>query len=405
MAAPNINICGFECGNNQETPVTENGAAASFQTTTKRTGSYALRINTTGDGNTFSRAELWGRDSAGQLADMNQATAYYRFYFRYATKPASGDEILFAAVASGGTIKFELRLKSDGTLAAYDSVPTLQDTGATVLASGTWYRIEVKVETGASAAFEVKLAEGDGTASVELSGTGNLTTGNNGFGAFGKVTNRNTQEVDFYYDDLAIGSTDYIGQGQCHIAVPSGNGTYTNATIGAGAGALWQQVDEVPHDSDTTYLLTTGTDGQAYTALFDAAAVLPAVQSVNAVKAVYACQRDGANTLDRLRFRSGSTDSDGADIIFGAGYTLIRADRIFTTDPNTSSAWLAANMSALEAGVIERDTNLCRITAIYLMVDVTLPVTQEVNMGSAINFVGSLPLDFGKNFREGKLNG
>lgn len=393
--AADTNICGFETGDVLELAALE--GAASIQTTTVRTGTYALRCNPTTSAT--GRAQIWGRNATtGQSGNFNLATAFYRLYFLWKTKPGTGDEEIFVATNSGGTVKFGVRLTSDAKLAVYDSAGVLLATGATVLSDNVWYRVEIKVETGTSAAWEVRLAVGDGTAAVEvssdISGTANLLTSNNARGFFGKAINRNSNTVDFYYDDIAIDSAGFPGPGKVTLAVATADGTFTAWTIGAGSGDKFQQIDEIPYDSDTTYLLSTATSGDAYTGVFDLAAALAPHTSINAVRAVWGCKRDGAgNGAIRLRLRSGAINSDTTgDVAIGAAYTTILLDQMFTTDPNTGSAWLAANMGALEAGCIERSANKTRLTAVYLMADVVPVGIQEVSMDGAVTPAGALSL-------------
>lgn len=208
VSAAIVNFTGFETGTTLEAFTT--GGTISLQSSVVRTANYALQVNstTTGTG-TFNILGLAG-DDTGRFGNLNISTAYYTFYFRYATKPAANDEPIFRANDDASTPKFELRLDSDSQLNAYDSDLTLLSSGTTVLAADTWYLIEVKVGTGVTGAYEVKIS-----GVSEYSGTGNLlaTKGNSQF-FLGKTTNRNGNTVDFYYDDFCVDNADYPGAGQ-----------------------------------------------------------------------------------------------------------------------------------------------------------------------------------------------
>ena len=158
-----IGLCGFETGDT----VQAIGVAGTHdvQGTVKRTGAYALRCNPTTTG--VGYVGLGGYNP--KPAAYNAATAYYPFLFRYATKPASNSEPLFTAASTTGANKFHIRINSAGNLSAHNRFGTLMATGSTVLAVDTWYRIDAKVGTGASAAWEVRI---DGVS--EISGTGDL---------------------------------------------------------------------------------------------------------------------------------------------------------------------------------------------------------------------------------------
>jgi len=248
--------------------------------------------------------------------------------------------------------------------------------GATTLALTTWYKIEIKCGTGAAADYEVKIGE-----TSEFSGTGSLHTNNNGALRVGKVINRNTQAVDFYYDDIAIDDAAYPGAGQSKIMVPNADGNYTTWTVGAGPADKWDCVNGIPYDAGS-YLLSTLTVGQAYTAALQSSADAGiSVISIFAVRAIAICTRDGAaNSTIRLRLRSTTTDSDTAsDRAIGAGVSA--TTKIYPTDPATAAAWTESGLNGCEVGAIERETtDKTRLLAAYLMVDY-VPLSTAGNRG------------------------
>lgn len=353
---------GFETGSAVE--VQALGGTASIQSSVTRGAwsIYSLRCNPATTATGF--ASVYGPLATfGNLGAYSAATVYYRFYFRYDTKPASGDEPIFVARQTGNATKLELRINSAGNLAAYDRTPTLLATGSTVLASGTWYRIEVKVGTGASAAWEVLI---DGVS--EISGTADLSTTNNGWSIMGKAFNRNGNTVDFYYDDCRASSTEYPGEGKVLLRAPSANGTYQTFSVGAGSGSHYQIVGEVPQDGDSSYLVSTLVADNAETEqLADAAADVGVISCAYAVAIV---KRDGASAgAVRTRLRSGSTDSDtNNNYAVTAAYTSV--GKLYDTDPATAAAWTRAGLNGCEVGVVEKSaTNRTRLAAAYLMFD------------------------------------
>lgn len=268
----------------------------------------------------------------------------------------------------------ELRLNSSGNLAVYDSTPTVQSTGSTTLSSGTWYCIELSNSQsgGVNNQWELKI-----NGSVEASGTFAIVNSVANV-IVGKTINRNGNSVDFYYDDVAISDSAYPGEGRCTLLVPNANGTYQTATIGAGAGSHYQNVDEVPHDSDTTYLVTDGASGAETEAMSDTAGASVS-GTVNCAKAMCVLKRDGAtNGSIKQRRRSGSTDSDlGSAFATTASYALCAS--LMDTDPATSSAWATSGIDGVEVGVVDQSANKTRVTACYLAVDYTAssPPVQE----------------------------
>ena len=361
-----VNICGFEAGDPDWETFDAGSGTFSVQTSIKRTGAYALRINPTTT--LTGRVRLQGLGTTGpEDAAINVATCYYRFYFYVATLPSANSEEICQVFNTTGVLKFTARITSAGKLQAYsnDGTTQLGSDGATTLSLNTWHRIELSVGTGASAAYEVKIA---GTS--ELSGTGNLGTGNNGGFSIGKVTNRNGQSVDYYYDDVAIDNAAYPGISQCKIMIPSADGNYTTFTIGAGSGDKWEQVKGIPPDGDTTYLVSTLVIGEAYTAAMQSCAQAGiAPISINAAKAIIVTKSNtGGASNGYLRLRSNTTDSNTTVAFVGSVYTNYA--KIFTTDPATSAAWTTGGLDGAEVGcVIDETTDGRRLTTCYLMVD------------------------------------
>jgi hypothetical protein len=354
-------ICGFETGDSGEANAT--AGTFSIQSSVKRTGSYALRVNPTTTGTGHYRV---GGERVSTAVAFSVATLYGRFYFRYATKPAANNEpfMLVADDDVSPNIKMELRLNSAGNILVYDQAGTgLLATGATALAQDTWYLIEFSCGNGASAAYEVKI---DGVS--EVSGTGNLQADNAGRVYLGKWVNRNGQTVDFFYDDVALSDSGFIGAGQSIMLLPNAVGTYDAFSIGAGAGAKYEQLDDVPHDSSTTYIVTSGAAGQAQTVGFQTMASAGVYGAVNAVKAIFYLAHSGVTGQVQTRVTSGGSDFDSIDIGTTSG-TYSEVERFYATDPATASAWSRAGVNAIEAGIEERDTDPSRWTFAGLLVD------------------------------------
>jgi hypothetical protein len=357
------NICGFETG--EFTEGTLNGTpTGSIQTGTVRSGTYAFRSNpTTTSTGYFALGGIASDGSTGGNVAFNLATAFYRFYFRYHVKPASGDEDIFWAATSGFGRKLNIALNSAGKLVVYDRTRTLVTTGTTVLNADQWYRINVKSGTGATAAWELLI---DGAS--EASGTADQSSSNNGLGLFGKVLNSSNQTVDFFYDDIVIDDSAEPGAGQVGVMIPASDGTFTAWTIGAGSGSKWQQLTDIPNNGDTSYLVSTAVVNGTYTAQMQTGSAAGITGTLNRVKALALMKRDGgSNGSVKLRFRSGSTDSDsGANFASTGSYTL--AASVFDTDPATSAAW--ASVDSLQVGAIEESgSNKTRMTEALVMVD------------------------------------
>ena len=355
-----VELCGFEMGNFLD--LWASSGTFSIQSTIKRTGSYALKINPTGTA--VGYGGLAAVNAAGQLVGMDLANVYARFYFRAETLPASSSEEIFMAQSTTASVKLTVRITSAGKLQVYDNTGTTQlgSDGATTLSTGTWYRIEVLVGTGGSANYELKI---DGI--TELSGTGDLLTSNNKEMAFGKVLDRNGQSVEFYYDDIYIDDAAFPGAGQIEVMQADGVGTYTDWTVGAGAGADWENVDEIPHDSNTTYLLSVNS-GDASTVTLESAAAAGISGVIKCVKGVLVVRENViATSAHSIRVRSGSTDSDSSDANL---ITQFRTQvRLLESDPADGLPWTTADLDGLEVGGVQNNAAQIRMTAAYVMVD------------------------------------
>lgn len=364
--AARINIIGFESGDLNPEPWTYSGTL-SISSTTVRTGGYALRVNPTTTATGLMRIGCFtaagGRDTACSVA-----TLYTRFYFRYATKPASGSEILYQARTSGDSVKFSLRLNSSGNLVAYDSAGSLLATGSTVLAQDTWYRIEPMVGTGASANWAVQL-----NGVTEISGSGaSLNASNNGRLFLGKVTDVSSQSVDFFYDDFAMDDAGYPGEGKIVRLVPNANGSTMQWTTGTGS-SNYLEVDDVPMGVGS-YVKNTGAANEV--ALFDLTDSSAAGISgtIRAVRPMVQARLDAAGTSAfSMRTRSGTTNTDLVAQALTTGGAYISTT--YATDPDTAGAWSTSAIDALEVGGIEANAVSTRLQDVHVYVEYTEAVT------------------------------
>jgi hypothetical protein len=369
-----LNICGFETGDMSEALTTS--GSVSIQSSVMRSGTYALRCNGTG-------AFRLGAARTTGTVNMAASVSYSRIYFRYDTKPAANDEPFAMVADSAPNIKLELRLTSTGVIKVYDNTGTnLVGTGATVLSSGTFYRIEFKCSTGNPSAWEV-LVNG----AVEVSGSSNLGGNPTAQIYLGKWVNRNGGSVDFFYDDVCVSDSAYPGDGKSLLFLPSGDGSFTTWTIGAGAGSKYEQVDELPPDGDTSYLISTQVLLDAYTAAMQDCATVGLSGTINCVKGIYLVK--GAGGFINTRIRGGGTNSDSANISINTVGAYVGIERLLALDPSTSAAWTTGGIDGAEVGVVEASTSVpTRVSAIFLLVDFV--PTSPTSPAGSVGFSGSL---------------
>src|SRR5439155_3887549 len=179
----------FETGNFSQTAAHTGG---SIVTSPALDGTYSLQLARS---NSIANAEI--RQSGSTY--YNLATAYYSFLFESTSNPGEGGVVNFQDTASG--YKAALHLSPTGKIQFYNINGQLLATGSTTLVSGQAYTISTKIGTGTNAAWEVRI-----NGNVEMSGTGNLGTNNNGSI---KLGGGSAYTTNYYYDDVAIASQGY----------------------------------------------------------------------------------------------------------------------------------------------------------------------------------------------------
>lgn len=356
-------MCGWELGDSSEAVATSGTFSVQSSITRGSWSTYALRVNPTTSAVGLFR--LSGVTTAGQPnnSSFSAATYYVRVYIRIDTLPGSASEEIIRINDTTGSAKFYLRITSVGQLAAYDATPTLITTGNISLSTGTWYRLEIKVGSSAGATVEWKI---DGA--TDVSTTATLSATNYGGITCGKSTNRNSQTIDVYYDDLLVSDSAYPGSGRCALLVPSANGNYQTWTIGAGTGSHYQVVDEVPPNT-SDYLTSTLVSGDAETEAIADSSTKNISGTITCVKHVMEAIRDGASNGSILaRLRSATTNSDAAAYTTTSSYALI--GKYFDTDPATSAAWTTSGIDGIETGAVENSvSNASRISFTGILVD------------------------------------
>jgi hypothetical protein len=186
-----VNFVNFESGDFSQAASHVGGAIVSSPVLG---GTYALQLQRSG-----SVANYEIRQSGTTY--YNLATAYYRFLFEITSNPGEGGVVNFQDTASG--FKAALHLSAANKLLFYGSTGTPLGTGSTTLVSGKVYDISAMIGTGSNAAWEI-LVNG----SIDMSGTANLGSANNGSLRLG---GNGAYIANYYYDDVAINSQAFPG--------------------------------------------------------------------------------------------------------------------------------------------------------------------------------------------------
>jgi hypothetical protein len=228
---------------------------------------------------------------------------------------------------------------------------TTRDTGA-VIPHLAWSHIGIDIKIAGSGGW-VKIYV-DGT--LALSYSGNTGTAQMNSAKFGPESIYSSyDQMHFYLDDIYLDDT----TGEDGLAVPpdlhleyitpNNNGNYSQLDGSDGNQVdNYLQVDERPHDSDTTY-----NEAQAADEKDSYAMTTVALQGGWSVEAVTPCAvvkktDGGVASKFALMLRENSVDWEGSAQDLLASYALISERR--ATDPG-GAAWDQDSLDAVEVGV------------------------------------------------------
>ena len=208
-------IDGFEHGIATSAVVFDNATGSpTIVTTPVRTGSRALSCAASGAGCYVRYTIPAGNRKVTQS-----------FYFRISSLPGSGTPE-FAAIGHT-TVKGVVRVNSSGACQALITGGLVQTHGTTLVA-GTWYRLDMVVDSSTGTwTLDWSIDGTSGTQATSSQTAADIT------GAYAGITTAST--ITVYYDDWAIatGSSDYpIGPHSVESLIPSADGTHNIGSSG-----------------------------------------------------------------------------------------------------------------------------------------------------------------------------
>jgi hypothetical protein len=329
---------GFEAGNREELgPV---GTGFTIQTTTKRTGAYALKLNPVTTGLGYVQINSPGAD--GSLTGGFGTDCRVQFYLYVAALPTANSEPL-CGFSTASVFTLYCGLRSDGKLELFGpTYATSLGVSTTVLSVDTWYLIDLKkTYTGADWDYELRIFDAaTGTGGSEVSGNTDTLSGTSvGNIGLGKCENKNGKGYEIYIDDLAISSGAYIAHPfQVEAQLPSADGTYTSWS------GDYTAIDEVPFGTDYQSSSTLNAKDSAVCGGFSN------TDTILSVKANHAAVRGISSALLQCFIRSNTTEVATTAVTLGG--TIACYAQLFQTNPDTLGAWALAALNALELGVI-----------------------------------------------------
>jgi hypothetical protein len=288
--------------------------------------------------------------NGSEFVDLTTSVTEFYTGFFFRTTSAAGTFNFFKwENASTGAVLGVLNI-NPGTqrIEAYTGAgAVLVGTGTHTLVNDTLYHIQVHVTiANAGGVLDVKLDD-----NVEITFVGDTQPG-----ADTTVTRyRWTSVSTSYFDSLTINNTTgaidntWPGILRFQRMLPTGPGNYVNNWSRNTGANNWDAVDEVPHDSDTTYLFTT--TANLYESFSMADHTLTNAVFKALLTAAIAKKDSGTVQLALgIRDNDNSTDYFGANSTLGTSYGVVEERR--TVDPSTGVAWVAAGLNATESLIV-----------------------------------------------------
>lgn len=339
-----------------------------ISSTTIRSGTYSGRISSLGSGT---------RQAFGYSFKTANANGpfWLRTYFKATTLPSAENRIIDLR-DSGGTARVYLTIDNIGVLKLYDEDGQL--TGTSTLSTGTWYRLEVKVDASGAGANDTVEAKVDGAAAFASSAVRDLTNGITQFGLGGNLNSEAQTTGDWFYEDVAInenvGTTQngYPGAGSIVHLKPNGNDATNTAWTND-----YTNVDEVtPNDATDLISETTTGDIEDYS-LEDAGVGSGTVNLISAgvrFNSVSATQEDF-----RVRIQDVSTGvAMESNLLSPASTTWVTNQTAAPysypitayTRPDLATAWTDTELDTAQIGVRDlAGSGTAQVSTLWLLVD------------------------------------
>lgn len=379
MAKCDINLCGFNGGNSLE--VAGVAGTVAFSTTQWRYGGYSLRINVATGGSGY--AQLGGVAATGATfsAIGRTGATHYQFYFYCATLP-TGNTLIGWVSNSAGTMVLRVYIKSNGEIYLENGSGVTSANSSSAISTGVWYRLNLEVTSNATSTLTVQVDN-----STILTSSGVSVTAANVTQDFIQLgTSVSSGAVDFYYDDVTIGTTGPVGPGGVLWMYPDAAGTYPTAGGWAGGtGSTHLECDDQVSDGDTTYIGATATDDNTARTfnIISTSGVGFTYGPVFAAKLYAVCRTASATgtSVVGLRIRSSTTDLDTTGVEWTTSYTGYCL--LITTDPNGGGALTRTVLDSLQIGVYAGTlAQAQRCTQLTLMVWQPTPYSITAEQGS-----------------------
>lgn len=316
MAIAILGLRDFECGHSMVSSADTVSGSPNAGTGQAHTGTYALRMNTSGAGE--ARWAISGTPS-------NPSVSVWIYPASYTTADSIKLKLL---VQSGEYIELRWNATSYTFDAYVDGV--LAAAGTVQVPNIGWFSVQWYTTLADAGTLQVKI---DGRLSIDYSGDTKPSTS-----AAVTYLHIYSQSATNYFDDLVWGTGGYLGALRVNAIRPTANSAVAWTPS---AGTNYECVDETPYrDSDYNYTAVNATVDELTLGDFDSAdKVLVAVDAW-----VRAWEVEADATSLKVGVDSGGTD---ATTTHALSTTATYYHHCMDTDPATGVEWIDAGVDAL----------------------------------------------------------
>lgn len=372
---------GFELNstaNNVEFSVYTESSGPTIQTSTVRSGTYALQSSLVSGAAKYIGYRF---DSS----TSHTKTIFVRFYLYIGTLPGSNSTVFSIDNSNPDIDSVRLTLKTDGTIQCFRNSLSVGTSSA--LNTGQWYQIEVKADyTSASGSQVTEFKIDESTVATKTNS--NSDTWHNSVTFGGNLKDETATTGQWFFDDIAINDdsgsfqNSWAGEGEIIHLRPDGAGDAANWSLSTGTdhAAL---VNEVTPDDITSYVFTTTQNQVEEFTLAATPAAIASDDVINCVQVGFRGRRastESDNVVLRIKAAPSGTVEESAGFTWPNSTPWeTNADQVpynyqltlYDLPGASTTPWTKADLDTAQIGAkpTGAPTNAIQMTTIWLLVD------------------------------------
>ncbi len=377
------------------------GTGQTIVSTAARTGGYGLRIS-----------GMTSATTCGVLYKFVTSTSpgpfFVRTYLNVQTPPSASNHIMSINAGSGtvgASPQVIITLESNSTLILRNAGGTQIGSASSALTAGTWYMVEMKIDTNPASGSRIAEARLNGTIFATSSSQSNFNTV--AFSLGGNLSSEAQTTGEWWFDDVAVNDntgaaqTSYPGAGKIIQLLPNAagdaNGFATQVGGTAGSANNYTRVNELPTDNNTSYNSSGTLNAEDLFNVTDSG--IGSADTVNVVMVGFRIRNDVVDATTAIKAEvektSGGTIAQGSAVIVNQNsyvtnvtaaphnYTLI-----LYQDPDGSN-WTQATLDTMQIGykITAANVNKIQVTSAWATIDY-LPATYVATNEATLLGVG-----------------